>query len=145
MAARIAGEIPNVSLLSGFGYAFSPTGRTSKLQMLLTRDLLADSRRTKMLVETGLPPRFYFPPEDVHTELLVPSGKRTRCAYKGSAAYWHVRIGDRLIEDLVWTYPDPQHDGEPVRDLLAFFNERVDIELDDEIGERPVTQWSREE
>jgi uncharacterized protein (DUF427 family) len=46
-------------------------------------------------------------------------------------------------EDLVWTYADPQHDAEPVRDLLCFFNERVDLDLDDERAERPRTQWSR--
>jgi hypothetical protein len=28
--------------------------------------------------------------------------------------------------------------------MLCFFNERVDLELDGEIGERPQTQWSRE-
>ena len=31
-----------------------------------------------------------------------------------------------------------------IRDHLAFFNERVDIEVDGELEERPVTQWSRQ-
>jgi len=53
-----------------------------------------------------------------------------------------VRVGDRLAEDLVWSYPAPQHDAEPVRDLLCFFSEQVDIELDGVTGERPATQWS---
>ena len=30
-----------------------------------------------------------------------------------------------------------------IRDYLAFFNERVDIEVDGELQERPVTQWSK--
>jgi uncharacterized protein (DUF427 family) len=134
-----------------FGHPRDPYKRidvyasTRHVRVLLHDEVLADSRRTKILFETSLPPRFYFPPEDVHTELLVPSSRRTRCAYKGSAAHWHVRIGDRVFEDLVWSYPEPQHDAEPVRDLFAFYNERVDLELDDEIGERPVTQWSRED
>jgi len=45
--------------------------------------------------------------------------------------------------DLAWSYPDPQHDAEPVRDLIAFFDERADVEIDGVVGERPVTQWSR--
>jgi hypothetical protein len=45
-----------------------------------------------------------------------------------------------LVEDLVWSYPDPQHDGEPVRDLYCFFNERVELELDGKCGERPSTR-----
>jgi uncharacterized protein (DUF427 family) len=134
-----------------FGHPRDPYKRidvyasTRHVRVLLLGEVLADSRRTKILFETALPPRFYFPPEDVRTELLVPSSRRTRCAYKGSAAHWHVRVGDRLVEDLVWSYPEPQHDAEPVRDRFAFYNERVDVEVDGEIGERPVTQWSRED
>lgn len=40
---------------------------------------------------------------------------------------------------------DPQHDAERVRDMLCFFNERVDLELDGMVGDRPRTQYSREE
>jgi uncharacterized protein (DUF427 family) len=83
------------------------------------------------------------PADDVRTELFEPSPKKTRCAYKGSASYWHVRVGDRVEEDLVWTYREPQHDAEPVRDLLCFFDERVDVELDGRKLDRPQTQWSR--
>ena len=31
---------------------------------------------------------------------------------------------------------------EQIADLLCFFNERVDLEVDGECGERPETQWS---
>jgi uncharacterized protein (DUF427 family) len=106
--------------------------------------VLADTRRSRILFETALPPRYYIPPDDVRTELLVPSRTRTRCAYKGSATHWSVRVGDRVVEDLVWSYPQPQHDAQPVGDLLCFYNERVDIELDGERAPRPQTQWSRE-
>jgi hypothetical protein len=54
-----------------------------------------------------------------------------------------VRVGDALVEDLVWSYPDPNHEAAPVRDLMCFFSERVDIELDGELEERAQTQWSR--
>jgi uncharacterized protein (DUF427 family) len=109
------------------------------VRVLLDGEVLADSQRAKVLFETGLPPRYYLPVEDVRMELLQPSVKKTVCAYKGSASYWSV--GDE--HDLVWTYADPLHDGEPVRDLLCFFQERVDLELDGVVGERPQTQWSR--
>jgi uncharacterized protein (DUF427 family) len=120
--------------------------RTSRhVRVSLWGELLAESRRASALYETGLPPRFYLPPDDVRIELLEPSSHLTRCAYKGSASYWSVRIGDRLADDLVWAYLDPQHDAEPIRDLYCFFNERVDLELDGEPVERPQTQWSRDE
>lgn len=116
---------------------------TRRVRVLVDGQVVADSRRARVLYETALPPRYYLPAEDVRTELLVPSPTRTRCAYKGSASYWHVEVGGRRHDDLVWTYSDPEHDAEPVRDLLCFFNERVDLELDGEVEERPQTQWSR--
>jgi uncharacterized protein (DUF427 family) len=134
-----------------FGHPRDPYSRidvlksTRHVRVSLRGELLAESRRAKVLYETALPPRFYLPADDVRVELLVPSPNRTRCAYKGSASYWHVQVGDRLVEDLVWTYRDPQHDAKPVADLLCFFNERVDLEVDGERAERPRTQWSRDE
>ena len=81
------------------------------------------------------------PREDFRVELL-PSSKKTRCAYKGSASYWHVRVGGKTVEDLVWSYAEPQHDAAQVRDLYSFFQEKLDLELDGERQERPQTQWS---
>lgn len=117
--------------------------RTARhVRVSLDGHVLADSRRARVLYEAALPPRWYLPVEDVRTDLLVPSGHMSRCAYKGAASYWHVRVGDRVVEDLVWSYPDPEHDAVPVRDMYCFFSERVDLELDGVAGARPSTQWS---
>ena len=99
---------------------------------------VAETTRGRVLFETGLPPRWYFPREDVRLDLMTASDTRTGCAYKGFASYWSV--GDE--DDVVWSYPEPQREAERIRDYLAFFNERVDIEVDGESQERPVTQWS---
>ncbi len=131
-----------------FGHPRDPYSRidvcrtTRHVRVLLDGSVLADSRRARVLYEAALPPRWYLPAEDVRTDLLIPSGRLSRCAYKGAASYWHVRVGDRVVKDIVWSYPDPAHDALPVRDMLCFFGEHVDIELDGVVGERPVTQWS---
>ncbi len=132
-----------------FGHPRDPFSRidvvrtTRHVRVSVDGVVLADTRGALVLHETGLPPRYYVPAEDVRTELLEPSSLRTRCAYKGSASYWSARVGDRLVKDLVWSYPEPQHDAERVRDLLCFFNERVDLDAEGERAERPRTQWSR--
>jgi uncharacterized protein (DUF427 family) len=132
-----------------FGHPRDPYSRidvyrtSRRVRVIVGGETVADSVRTRALFETGLPTRYYFPPADVRLELLEPSPKRTRCAYKGSASYWHVRAGGELHDDLAWAYPDPQHDAEPVRDLIAFFNERVDLDVDGKTQDRPRTQWSR--
>ena len=104
--------------------------------------VIAESTRPLALFETGLPTRWYLPEEDVRMDLLEPSDKRTGCAYKGFASYWSVRVGDELEEDVVWTYRSPRRGMEPIKDLVCFFNERVDLEVDGEVQERPETQWS---
>jgi len=71
---------------------------------------------------------------------MTASDNRTGCAYKGFASYWSV--GDE--DDVAWSYPEPQREAERIRDYLAFFNERVDVEVDGELAQRPVTQWSRQ-
>ncbi len=101
--------------------------------------LVADSSRPKALFEAGLPTRWYLPREDVRMELLEPTDKDTVCAYKGHASYWSV--GDE--DDVAWTYEEPLTDAVAVKGLVAFFNERVDVEVDGQLEERPVTQWSR--
>jgi uncharacterized protein (DUF427 family) len=105
-------------------------------------EVVAETDRARVIFETGLPPRWYFPREDVREELLEESDKHTGCAYKGFASYFSVRAGGELEEDVVWFYPEPRRDAERIRGYLAFFNERVDIEVDGELQERPETQWS---
>jgi uncharacterized protein (DUF427 family) len=106
-------------------------------------ELIAETSRSKVLFETGLPPRWYIPHEDVDSDLLVESEHTTGCAYKGFASYWSVRAGGVEEDDLVWTYLEPRPEAEPIAGMLAFFNERVDLEIDGELQERPQTPWSR--
>lgn len=113
-----------------------PTSR--RIRVLLDDTVLADTTRARVLFETSLPARYYIPRDDVLVD-LEPSSTVTRCAYKGLASHFNAGGED----DLAWSYPDPQHDAEPVRGLIAFYNERVDIEIDGVAVERPVTQWSR--
>ena len=78
---------------------------------------VAESSRPMMLIETGLPVRWYLPREDVRTDLLTPSDTRTICAYKGIASY----LSADGVPDVAWFYPDPLHDALPVKDLLCFW------------------------
>ena len=105
-------------------------------------EIIAETERPTILFETGLPPRYYIPEEDVRIELLEESEKTTQCPYKGVASYYSVDAGDRRVEDLVWYYPDPIPEATKIKGLLCFFNEKVDLEVDGEEQERPLTQWS---
>jgi uncharacterized protein (DUF427 family) len=116
-----------------------PSSRQVRLE--LDGQLLAVSSRPVLLFETMLPMRYYLPRADVTAD-LVPSSTRTWCAYKGQASYFSASVGGRLVPDIAWSYPDPRHDAARVRDLVAFFDERIDVTLDGERRPRPVTPWS---
>jgi uncharacterized protein (DUF427 family) len=116
-----------------------PSSRQVRLE--LDGEVLADSSRPVLLFETMLPTRYYLPRVDVTAE-LIPSDTKTWCAYKGQASYFSVSVGGRLIPDIAWSYTDPRHDATQVRDLIAFFDERIDVIGDGERRPRPVTPWS---
>lgn len=109
----------------------------------LDGELLAESTRARVLFEAGLPPRWYLPRDDVRADALVESDTRTVCAYKGVASYHSVRTDAGVTDDVIWFYPEPRDDARRVRDLLCFFNERVEIYVDGELQARPETPWSR--
>jgi uncharacterized protein (DUF427 family) len=100
--------------------------------------LLAESSRAVLLFETLLPVRFYLPRDDVAVP-LKESDTVTYCAYKGRASYLSPPHGPA---DIAWSYPEPLHDAEPVKDRIAFFDERVDVVVDGVRRQRPITPWS---
>jgi len=81
-----------------------------RLQVFARGAELVNSTAALRLIETGLPPRFYVPAEDIDEALLSPSDRQSVCTYKGEATYHHVRGRDGHIENAVWTYAAPWTD-----------------------------------
>ena len=104
---------------------------------------VAESDRPVLLEETGLPTRYYLPPEDVREELLRPTNSETTCPFKGQASYWSVLLDDEVHDDLVWSYESPIPQAEGVKGLLCFYNERVDLVVAGEALARPETPYSK--
>lgn len=92
--------------------------------------VIAESTRTKALHETGLPVQHYFPSADVRLDLLQPSSTVTECPYKGTASYLQMATDDGGDVDVAWTYTaELRREGEPVRDLIAFLRDAVDVHV----------------
>ena len=105
--------------------------------------LLADSPRPWALFEGTFPlTRWYLPREDVVAELL-PGERRTTCAYKGHATHYSVVVDGVRLPDIAWSYEDPLDDARDVRGCIAFYQERLDVEIDGVAVERVRTPWSR--
>ena len=105
--------------------------------------LLAESSSPVMVFETGLPTRYYLNRTEVRFDHFVPCPTVTRCPYKGTTTdYWSAVVGGTVHADLAWSYGFPTRQLLPIAGLVAFFNERVDLFVDGERQERPVTHFA---
>jgi uncharacterized protein (DUF427 family) len=91
---------------------------------------LVDTATTLAVFETALEPRLYVDPELVRTDLLEPSTTQTYCPYKGTASYWHARVGDACVEDVAWSYEDALPESLPLAHFLSFDETRVGVRHD---------------
>jgi uncharacterized protein (DUF427 family) len=105
--------------------------------------VVAETERPLLLLETGLPPRWYVPRADVRFDLLTPTDTASTCPYKGVASYFTATIDGAVYEDVAWTYVTPVPECPKIEQAVSFFNERVDLTVDGVDQERPVTHWSR--
>lgn len=112
------------------------------VRVLLGGEIVADSVRPRLLFETGLPTRYYLPPEDVRMDWLEPTTTSTLCAYKGRASYWRAHVNGMQFRDVAWSYRHPLPLAQQVRDYICFFQERVAaLEVDGVAAERPPDVW----
>lgn len=107
-----------------------------RIRVIVAGETVADSRRAMLLQESGLQPVYYFPPDDVRADLLQPTEKHTHCPKKGDASYHTIRVGDRVVKNAAWYYPEPLADApDALKDLIAFYWDKVDtwMEEDEEV------------
>lgn len=106
------------------------TPSSARVRILLEGETVAESHRPVLLFETGLATRYYLPKLDVRQELLQPSARVTYCPYKGEAHYYSLRLGETLLEDVLWHYRYPTLEAAPIAGLLCFYQERIAVEVD---------------
>ena len=99
--------------------------------------VIADTKQPRLLMETGLPVRYYIPNEDINWDYLVPSEKTTVCPYKGRSTYWSIQVNGNAYRDTAWAYPEPLQDAERVRDTVCFQQENLTVYVDGEVEQTP--------
>src|SRR4051812_1142746 len=144
LSRRAAGKFNFEPPRPGSAVYLEPTPK--RIRVRVGEETVADSRRAFLLHESGLQPVYYFPPEDVRSELLEPTDHHTHCPKKGDASHHTIRAGDRVVENGAWYYPDPIESAPPeLRGLIAFYFDRVDqwLEEAEEIGVHPRDPYHR--
>jgi uncharacterized protein (DUF427 family) len=103
---------------------------------------VADTTNASFLFETNLPTRYYIPKTDVAMDLLTPTDLATHCPYKGQARYWNVDIDGTIHENVAWGYDAPLPESQRILGLVSFYNEKLDIYVDEVLQARPRTKFS---
>ena len=82
---------------------------------------VAATRRGVRVLETSHPPVYYFPRADVAASALRPSGRRSRCEWKGEAVHFDVLAGGEMLCDAAWSYLDSTAGFACLRGHVAFY------------------------
>lgn len=94
----------------------------ARVQVKFKGEVIADSRDALVMQEGSYPPVFYFPRRDVKMERLTRTTHQTYCPFKGQASYFSLPG----TENAVWSYEQPYDEMTAIRELLAFYPDKVD-------------------
>ena len=132
-----------------FGHPRNPYARIDALRshrhvtVAIDGVTLADTHSPVLLFETALPTRYYIDRTDISFEHLRLSETETLCPYKGiTSEYWSAEVAGTVYDDIAWTYHTPLPAVAPITNLVAFYNEKVDITIDGKALPRPTTLFS---
>ena len=101
--------------------AARPAG--ARVRVTFKGEVIADTKDAVRLEETSYPPVFYIPRTDVKMERLVRTSHNTYCPFKGQASYYSLAGGP---QNAVWSYERPYDEMLAIKELLAFYPDKVD-------------------
>lgn len=134
MSTRTKSKLPPSSWAANPGYIIIFDPIPARVRVELAGETVGESDDARVMYELGHAPVYYLPRAHVRDELLEPTSHRTHCPYKGDAAYWTVHTDNEIVENAVWTYPEPYEEMAHLADWLGLYWERFDAWYED--GER---------
>lgn len=96
------------------------------LKIVFNGETIAETNRAFRVLETSHPPVYYFSPEDVRMRFFTINSNSSFCEWKGAANYYDLRVGDKLIENAAWFYPNPTEAFAEIKSYLAFYPSKMD-------------------
>jgi uncharacterized protein (DUF427 family) len=93
--------------------------------------VIAETDNALTLREASYPPIQYVPIGDVDRSALRSTDHQTYCPYKGDASYFTVTTPDGELENVIWTYEQPYEAVEEIGGHVAFYANRVNVQVGD--------------
>lgn len=97
---------------------------SKSIKVVFNEVCVAQSNNTHRVLETSHPPVYYIPAADVTMDSIIKSDHNTWCEFKGQASYFHVKVGDRMIQNAGWFYE--QSTFPALNNCLAFYASKMD-------------------
>jgi uncharacterized protein (DUF427 family) len=120
---------PGFKKYPGHRIETKPAG--TRVRVTFKGEVIADSKNAIALEEamgvgksTVAPVVYYIPRNDVKMDRLVRTSHRTHCPFKGDASYFSFTAGP---ENAVWSYEQPYDEMSIIKDLVAFYPDKVEI------------------
>ncbi len=99
---------------------------TDRLVVTFAGETVAETTEGYRVLETSHPPVYYFPPDDVREDFLVPEAGRSFCEFKGPANYWSLEVGEARSQQAAWNYPETTQPFRQIQGYYAFYASRVE-------------------
>jgi uncharacterized protein (DUF427 family) len=93
--------------------------------------VVAESSAALTLQESTYPPVQYVPLADVDAAVITKTDSSSYCPFKGDASYYSVQAPDGTLTDAAWTYEDPYDAVAQIADHVAFYPNKVTVEVSD--------------
>lgn len=109
--------------------------KTSKtLKVIINGEVIAQTHDGYRVLETSHPPAYYIPQVDIQLNYLEGTSHTTFCEFKGAANYWTITVGDQVVSNAAWSYPNPASGFEAIKDHICFYASKMDeCYVDDEL------------
>jgi uncharacterized protein (DUF427 family) len=107
------------------------------IQIIFNGTVIADTHQAFRVLETSHPPVYYIPPQDIRQGSVRPAPGSSWCEWKGQAAYFTVKVGDKVAKRVAWSYPRPTPAFEEIAGYLAFYAGPMDACMIDGEKARP--------
>ena len=127
------------------GYAVDIEVKDVRLRVLAGATVIADSTHPVAVTETKHHPVWYLPLDDVDASIITATATSTFCPFKGYASYWTISTAHGDLEDVMWSYREPFDECLELKDYVAFYTDRVDLEIDGKVGDRVGPGWTGQE
>jgi uncharacterized protein (DUF427 family) len=108
------------------GYQLTLEPGTARVVVSFAGEVIASSDRVTILHEQGHGPVYYFPRADLNMALLNRTDHHSHCPYKGHCSYFSIAVGGKTAENAVWSYEEPYPEVAGIKELAAFYPDRVD-------------------